>query len=235
MQTRQQALATAQLYVRRFYTKVPIRDTNPYLVLATCLYLALKMEECPQHIRIVVSEARTIWSDMMPNDTAKLAECEFYVISEMNSYLIVHHPYRMLKELGPVLQLTAEETNTSWQVINDSCMTDLPLIYPPHVIALTAIFLAVVLKPSMTHAGIQGGLAAAGSAVSAAVAGNGQGPQGRIGKLIEWYAESKVDMEAVIDATQEIVSLYEVWEGFTPSFEKTCKEQLARMVKQRGM
>lgn len=61
MQTRQQALATAQLYIRRFYTKVPIRDTNPYLVMATCLYLALKMEECPQHIRIVVSEARTCW------------------------------------------------------------------------------------------------------------------------------------------------------------------------------
>jgi cyclin C len=61
MQVRQQALATAQLYVRRFYTKVPIRDTNPFLVMATCLYLALKMEECPQHIRIVVSEARTLW------------------------------------------------------------------------------------------------------------------------------------------------------------------------------
>lgn len=61
MNTRQQALATAQLYLRRFYTKVLIRDTNPYLVMATCLYLALKMEECPQHIRILVSEARTTY------------------------------------------------------------------------------------------------------------------------------------------------------------------------------
>lgn len=61
MTSRQQALATAQLYVRRFYTKVPIRDTNPFLVMATCLYLALKMEECPQHIRLVVDAARALW------------------------------------------------------------------------------------------------------------------------------------------------------------------------------
>jgi len=250
MQARQQAIATAQVYIRRFYTKVPIRDTNPYLVMATCLYLALKMEECPQHIRIVVSEAKTCWPDVMPTDTAKLAECEFYVISEMNSYLIVHHPYRTLQELTPSLGISGEENNMSWQVINDSCLTDLPLIYPPHIIALTAIFLSVVLKPSLSQASLH---AAASSAASVSVAGtaggggtgstpgsttslaaSGQGPQTRIGKLLNWYAESKVDMEAIIDCTQEIISLYDVWEAFTVSAEKTCREQLCRMVKQRG-
>lgn len=58
---RQQAMATAQLYIRRFYSKVEIRRTNPYLVLATAVYLACKMEECPHHIRLVVSEGRTLW------------------------------------------------------------------------------------------------------------------------------------------------------------------------------
>ncbi|CUS14312.1 unnamed protein product [Tuber aestivum] len=245
MQTRQQALATAQLYIRRFYTKVPIRDTNPYLVMATCLYLALKMEECPQHIRIVVSEARTCWPDVMPSDTAKLAECEFYLISEMNSYLIVHHPYRTLQDLTPVLSLTSEENNTSWQVINDSCLTDLPLLYPPHIIALTAIFLSVVLKTSLPQTNIHAAASSAVAANSSGSGGNsggggaygasGQGPQARIGKLIEWYAESKVDMEAVIECTQEIISLYEAWESFTPSAEKNCKDQLCRMIKARGI
>lgn len=61
MSVRQQALATAQVYIRRFYSKVAIRRTNPYLVLVTALYLACKMEECPQHIRVVVSEARQLW------------------------------------------------------------------------------------------------------------------------------------------------------------------------------
>ena len=65
MPIRQQALATAQVYVRRFYSKVEIRRTNPYLILTTALYLACKMEECPQHIRIVVSEARNMWPGLL--------------------------------------------------------------------------------------------------------------------------------------------------------------------------
>jgi len=61
MSIRQQALGTAQVYLRRYYTKVEIRRTNPYLVVATSLYLACKVEECPQHIRSIVNEARALW------------------------------------------------------------------------------------------------------------------------------------------------------------------------------
>jgi hypothetical protein len=38
-----------------------VRQTNPYLVLTTAFYLACKTEECPQHIRFVVGEARGLW------------------------------------------------------------------------------------------------------------------------------------------------------------------------------
>lgn len=65
MSTRQQAIATAQVYLKRFYTKNEIRQTNPYLVLTTAFYLACKMEECPQHIRFVVGEARGLWPGML--------------------------------------------------------------------------------------------------------------------------------------------------------------------------
>lgn len=63
---RQQPIATAQLYIRRYYTRVEIRRTNPYLVTATALYLACKMEEAPQHIRVVTSEARALWPGTPP-------------------------------------------------------------------------------------------------------------------------------------------------------------------------
>lgn len=63
--TRQQALASAQIYIKRFYTKNEIRHTNPYLVISTAFYLACKMEECPQHIRLVVGEARGLWPGMV--------------------------------------------------------------------------------------------------------------------------------------------------------------------------
>lgn len=64
---RQQAVATAQVYVRRFYTKVEVRRTNPALVLATALYLACKMEECPQHIRMIMAETRHAWNQPQGN------------------------------------------------------------------------------------------------------------------------------------------------------------------------
>src|SRR5437762_11010243 len=76
---RQQALATAQVYVRRFYTKVEIRRTNPYLVLTTAFYLACKMEECPQHIRFVVSEAKGLW----PGSSLLSLSC-FRLLNKLN-------------------------------------------------------------------------------------------------------------------------------------------------------
>lgn len=61
MNLRQQPIATAQAYVRRFYTKVEIRRTNPYIVMTTAVYLASKMEESPVHIRFVLGEAVRQW------------------------------------------------------------------------------------------------------------------------------------------------------------------------------
>ncbi|KAJ4986903.1 RNA polymerase II holoenzyme cyclin-like subunit [Stagonosporopsis vannaccii] len=230
---RQQALASAQVYVRRFYAKVEIRRTNPALVLATALYLACKMEECPQHIRMVLAEARHCWVDTSFNDISKIGECEFSLISEMNSQLILHHPYRSLNEMQTQFQLTQEENALAWSIINDHYLTDLPLLHAPHVIAITAMFLAVVLKP--TQGGLQ--MNAANTANALQALGNargiaGAGAQSRVQKLVDWLAESNVDIEAVVETTQELISLYEVWESYT---DKTCKDQIAKFVKARGL
>jgi cyclin C len=246
---RQQALATAQVYVRRFYAKIEIRRTNPALVLATALYLSCKMEECPQHIRMVLAEARHCWgtaplphvydhyrltpkADTSFNDISKIGECEFTLISEMNSQLIIHHPYRSLADLQTQFQLTQEENALAWSIINDHYLTDLPLLHAPHVIAITAMFLAVVLKP--TQGGLQ--LSAAGMSSALQALGNARGAppgtQNRVQKLVDWLAESSVDIEAVVECTQELISLYEVWESYT---DKTCKDQIAKFVKARGL
>jgi cyclin C len=140
-------VSTAQGYIKRFYTKVEIHRTNPHLVLATAVYLACKMEECPQHIRLVVTEARSLWPQELHLDTSKLGECEFFLISEMNSQLIVHQPYRTLTNMEEDFNLCSDEVSLAWSIINDHYMTDLPLLYPPHIIALTAILLALVLSP----------------------------------------------------------------------------------------
>lgn len=284
---RQQPLATAQVYLKRFYLRVEIRRTNPYLFIATAVYLACKMEECPQHIRLVVQEARSLWpSEFIGQDISKLGECEFFLISEMSSQLIIHQPYRTLTTLQSDFELTQEETMLAWTIINDHYITDLPLLYPPHTIALTAMLLAIVLRPAntpgnsggantgpvVTAQGAAGGLAIAANAfqaqaqaraaaMSASGGNSGPGtpvvtPQGSFSgfspttespaeikkvpdaryakaqRFAAWLAESNVDLEAMIDCAQELISFYECHEQYN---EKMTKEAISRFIKARGL
>ena len=283
MNIRQQALATAQLYIKRFYTKVEIRRTNPYMIIATALYLACKMEECPQHIRLLTNEAKGLWpSDFIGLDTSKVGESEFFMISEMNSQLIVHQPYRTLTSLQAEFSLSSDELGLAWSVVNDHYMTDLPLLYAPHIVALTAILLALVLRPSNVPSATGGG--AAGNTGSAGVyqsslaiatstlaqaqaraalqgghssqgmaqqqnSGSQQSSQGsqgdstperrpqdaRVGKVTRfahWLADSNINIEAMVDCAQELISCYECLEQYN---DKITQEQIKRYIKARGL
>ncbi|GAB7350747.1 hypothetical protein MBLNU459_g1298t1 [Dothideomycetes sp. NU459] len=239
MNLRQQPLASAQVYVRRFYTKVEIRRTNPYLLMTTAVYLACKMEESPVHIRLVLAEAARQWPELGVSDISKIGECEFHLINTLSARLILHHPYRSLSELSPLFSMTTEETALAHSIINDHYNTDLPLLYPPHIIAVTAIFLSIVLRPAQS--GLQAHTAAANAANAAnatalsgalqqgltAFSGN-KNYGGKVAKLVEWLAESKIDMGAVIVTTQELISLYELWENYS---ERPCKEAISRFMK----
>lgn len=234
MSLRQQALATAQVYMKRFFLRVELRKTNPYLIMATAVYLACKMEECPQHIRLMLGEAARQWPELGVNESSKIGECEFALISTLSSRLIIHHPYRALTDLQGTLGLTVEETSLAQSMLNDSYNTDLTLVYAPHIIAITAIFLAVVLRPAQpaglqAHSSSAVSPAVSGSAAQNALSGFGfrQSPQ-KMTKLIDWLAESKVDMDCIVDATQEMVSLYECWETYN---ERACKEAITRFMK----
>lgn len=160
----------------------------------------------------------------------------------MNSQLIVHHPYRTLLELQGRLSMSPDEMTLAWSVLNDHYLTDLPLLYPPHVIAVTAILLAVVLKPSQAslHAAAASVAAVAGAAQTAKdpsstawqSATQTNTPPNKAQRIVTWLAESEINIPEVMDCTQEIISLYEVWEQYN---EKTCKEQISRFVKARGL
>ena len=176
--------------------------------------------------------------DFIASDISKVGECEFFLISEMNCQLIVHHPYRTLTDLQTVLNIAQDEVTLSWSIINDHYMTDIPLLFPPHVMAVTAIFLALVLKPNQ---GLQAATNTA-TALSSASQSTKDVPlmdyapsnsaQGKVQYLVKWLAESEIDIKAMVDCTQEIISLYDIWERYS---EKTCKEQIMRFVKARGL
>lgn len=157
----------------------------------------------------------------------------------MESQLIVHHPYRTLHELQGTLSMAQDDIALAWSIINDHYLTDLPLLFPPHVTAVTAIFLAMTLKP--TQAGLQAAAGAASalsgvSSVTKDLSGTNPGPPGtqqkKVQNLVSWLAEGEIDIKAVVECSQEIISLYDVLEQYS---EKACKEHIARFVKARGL
>lgn len=163
----------------------------------------------------------------------------------MSSQMIVHHPYRSLISLQGTFSLTQEESALAWSVINDHYMTDLPLLFAPHIIAIMAILLALVLRPNTTGIQSAGGNAstiasAAHTALGSAAAGQfkstgekqGANPRTKAQKLANWLAESNIDIEAIVDCTQEIISFYEVQEQYN---EKLTRDQITRFVKARGL
>lgn len=187
------------------------------------------------------------------NDVSKLGECEFWLISEMSSRLIVHHPYRTLSELQGPLGLAPDEVALAWSLINDHYLTDLPLLQPPHVVAVMAVFLTVVFRQPGLGAGtgtgvllpgastMAGSLVREGPAGLLSALGGEPGPAAgnragafspRVQRLVDWLAAGEVDIGAVVESTQELLSLYEVWEQYN---EKACREQIGRFVQARGL
>lgn len=157
----------------------------------------------------------------------------------MDSQLIIHHPYRTLQDLQNTLSMAQDDIALAWSIINDHYMTDSPILYPPHVIAVTAISLALTLKP--TQASLQA-VPSTAAALSGAtptpkdqpgnVSGAPSTQQKKVQNLVSWLAEGEIDIKATVECSQEILSLYDILEQYT---EKTCKEQIARFVKARGL
>ena len=62
MSFRQRVTATASVFLRRFYIKNSYCETDPFIVIAACCYVAAKAEEFPVHIKTVVNESRSVFS-----------------------------------------------------------------------------------------------------------------------------------------------------------------------------
>jgi len=75
-----------------------------------------------------------------------ILECEFYVLEALDYYLIIYHPYRSLQEYIADIKLEREIAEVAWCLVNDSYCTDLCLMFPPFIIALSCIYLAAFLN-----------------------------------------------------------------------------------------
>ncbi|KAF9109234.1 hypothetical protein BGX27_007840 [Mortierella sp. AM989] len=244
LQFRQQVVATAIVYFKRFYTKNSMRSTDPSLVAATCIYLACKIEECPQHIKHIITEMKGALANHggFDYDTSKVAEFEFYLLEELEFYLIVYHPYRDLTIIAKSLKLEESNLQTAWFVINDSFRTDVCLLYAPHMIALAALYIICVVHAER-FTDTSNNNSSAGNAITddsnSAITSQHSNmhlhsqlhsmatkkgvhhstPQTeRHGinnrNMVQWFADLNVEIEEIIEITQEILSLYTIWKDY---------------------
>ncbi|OBA19642.1 cyclin-like protein [Metschnikowia bicuspidata var. bicuspidata NRRL YB-4993] len=261
LNVRQVALSSSEIYLSRFLTRVSIKEVNVYLLVTTCLYVACKMEECPQHIRLIVSEARNLWPEYIPQDVSKLAEFEFYLIEEMDMYLVLHHPYRSLLQVRDFLRENASvygftlsnvELQHSWSLINDSYITDLHLIFPPHIIAMAAIYITIILEKRLNSIRAQGslGIDAEGKQGSMHIedlmsltATNRESDMGlqpgdnlesqrldedtlKIERFMNFFNHSHVNLDEVVEAMQEMIGLYFAWNNYNESLVRKALQYM---------
>jgi cyclin-C len=91
LRLRQQVIASATIYFRRFYSKYSLKCIDPFLLAPTCLFLATKVEEfglqshrfATTAATLVKSKYSHIYTQEYPYKIQHIWECEFYLLEVM--------------------------------------------------------------------------------------------------------------------------------------------------------
>eukprot|EP00096_Caligus_rogercresseyi_P011353 TRINITY_DN4440_c0_g1_i1.p1 TRINITY_DN4440_c0_g1~~TRINITY_DN4440_c0_g1_i1.p1 ORF type:complete len:275 (+),score=90.61 TRINITY_DN4440_c0_g1_i1:1195-2019(+) len=191
LKLRQQVIATATVFFKRFYSQNSLKCIDPLLLAPTSVFLASKVEEFG-----VISNTRLIntcttviknkFSYAYPNQdfpyrANNILECEFYLLENLDCCLVVFLPYRPLVLFCQDLSVEDSVLPFAWRVVNDSLRTDVCLLYPPYQIALACLHIACVILNK---------------------------------DCVQWFAELNVDLEKVQDICKYIINFYELQKNF---------------------
>ncbi|XP_044731054.1 cyclin-C [Chrysoperla carnea] len=206
LKLRQQVIATATVYFKRFYARNSLKCIDPLLLAPTCIFLASKVEEFG-----VISNSRLITTcqnvlknkfsyaynqQEFPYRTNHILECEFYLLENLDCCLIVYQPYRPLLQLIQDIGHEEQLLSLAWRIVNDSLRTDVCLLYPPYQIAIGCLQIACVISQK-DHKG--------------------------------WFAELNVDIEKIQEIARYIINLFELWKTYDE--KKEIQSLLAKMPK----
>ncbi|KAI9498699.1 cyclin-like protein [Zychaea mexicana] len=136
-------MATAVIYMKRFYLHNTVMDYHPKDVLLTCLFLATKSEG----ERISIEQ---FVLDLQLPDSDVVLGLEFIVSQGLKFEYLIHHPYRpaygffldMQTISGMDIQPLKETYTKVQRIIKSMLLTDVCLIYQPSQLALAAFVIA---------------------------------------------------------------------------------------------
>lgn len=193
LKLRQQVIASATVFFKRFYAMNSLASVDPLLLAPTSVFLSSKVEEFGviSNTRLINTCSTIIKNKFsyaypgqdFPYRANNILECEFYLLENMDCCLVVFQPYRPLVQYCQDLGQGLEESvlPLAWRIVNDSLRTDVCLLYPPFQISLACLHMATVI----------------------------------LGKdCRNWFAELNVDMDKIQDISKSVLALYELWKQF---------------------
>ncbi|KAK2726163.1 cyclin-C-like [Artemia franciscana] len=205
LKLRQQVIATATVYFKRFYSRNSLKCIDPLLLGPTAILLASKVEEFGviSNSRLITTSQTVVKSKYgyafqqeFPYRANHILECEFYLLENMDCCLVVYQPYRPLLQYAGDLSLDDQTLGLAWKIVNDSLRTDVSLLFPPYQIALACLQIACVIHQK---------------------------------DVKNWFAELNVDMERVQEVIKTILSVYELLKNFDE--KKEIQGLIAKMPK----
>lgn len=139
--------------------RLRFNQVHPYLAAPTCFYLASKVEE----IMITASRVQSYFVAVCKSHNVEplqwtveeILKCENLVLDQLNYNLIIFQPFRSLRHLLVLFHLEDFLPSCTYPLsfsvdpsalVNDSFFTFIPLLYPPHLIALTAVYMICIFN-----------------------------------------------------------------------------------------
>ncbi|RUS23158.1 hypothetical protein BC937DRAFT_91845 [Endogone sp. FLAS-F59071] len=152
----QVTLATATVFLHRFYMRRSLKDYNYYEIGATCIFLATKVEETGRKMKdivVTVAAKASKKDDMQLSEGSKeynkwrdtILYLEEVLLEAICFDLTIEHPYQCLLKIIEKIEGSRKLAQTAWAFVNDSLRTPLCVIHKPHVIAAAALYLAAKL------------------------------------------------------------------------------------------
>lgn len=150
-------IATATVYMHRFFMAHSMKPIDPILLASTCLYIAGKSQETIRKASDVINTTyKVVTEDRLRLGKEYTAfkddviENEQYFLRYLGFDLHVELPYKYLLNMTKFLNVPPHTVHTAWTLVNDSFRTTLCIEYPPYLIACACLYLAAKFTNDFT-------------------------------------------------------------------------------------
>ncbi|KAI8873991.1 cyclin-like protein, partial [Ramicandelaber brevisporus] len=147
-------IATACTLLHRYYMRRSFKFSNYYLISATSIFVACKIEETPRklHDVIIYIAQRSLKNDRLWLEVASkeyqnwqnnILACESDLLDKCCFDMEMDHPHTYMVQLCKQLGIRRRFAIRAWAFVCDSLLTTLCLTHSPRVVAMASLLMAI--------------------------------------------------------------------------------------------